>query len=57
MSLILCQLHVIDSFLSDYLQEAADLGAKVAVLDFVKPTEKGTTWGEWVLCIGDPRNV
>ena len=47
MFLILCQLHVIDSFLSDYLQEAADLGAKVAVLDFVKPTEKGTTWGEF----------
>ncbi|KAK2188348.1 hypothetical protein NP493_135g04020 [Ridgeia piscesae] len=26
-------------------KEAADLGAKVAVLDFVKPSEKGTTWG------------
>ena len=24
---------------------AADLGAKVAVLDFVKPTPIGTTWG------------
>jgi len=26
-------------------QEAADLGKKVAVLDFVKPTEHGTKWG------------
>ena len=25
---------------------AAELGAKVAVLDFVKPTPIGTTWGE-----------
>ena len=26
-------------------KEAADLGAKVACLDFVKPSPKGTTWG------------
>ena len=28
------------------LQEAADLGKKVAVLDFVKPSPVGTTWGQ-----------
>ena len=28
-------------------QEAANLGAKVALLDFVKPSERGTTWGTW----------
>ena len=28
-------------------QEAANLGAKVALLDFVKPSERGTTWGRW----------
>ena len=28
------------------LQEAAGLGKKVAVCDFVKPSPAGTTWGE-----------
>ena len=28
------------------LKEAANLGKKVAVLDFVKPSPVGTTWGE-----------
>lgn len=32
-------------------KEAADLGAKVAVLDFVKPSEKGTTWGMGGTCV------
>jgi hypothetical protein len=27
------------------LQEAAGLGKKVAVFDFVEPTPTGTTWG------------
>ena len=30
---------------------AADLGAKVAVLDFVKPTPVGTTWGLGGTCV------
>lgn len=29
---------------------AAELGAKVAVLDFVKPTPIGTTWGKILVC-------
>lgn len=29
-----------------FLQEAALLGKKVAVCDFVKPSPKGTTWGK-----------
>ena len=29
-----------------FLQEAAGLGAKVACLDFVKPSPRGTTWGK-----------
>ena len=27
---------------------AAELGVKVAVLDFVKPTPIGTTWGKYL---------
>lgn len=30
-----------------FLQEAANLGKKVAVLDFVKPSPIGTTWGNF----------
>jgi glutaredoxin len=32
-------------------KEAARLGLKVAVLDFVKPTPKGTTWGLGGTCV------
>ncbi|EDO38228.1 predicted protein [Nematostella vectensis] len=32
-------------------KEAAQLGRKVAVLDFVKPTPKGTTWGLGGTCV------
>ncbi|XP_050694209.1 thioredoxin reductase 1, cytoplasmic-like [Eriocheir sinensis] len=32
-------------------KEAANLGAKVAVCDFVKPTPKGTTWGLGGTCV------
>jgi len=32
-------------------KEAAALGKKVAVLDFVKPTESGTTWGLGGTCV------
>ncbi|KAI0214950.1 Thioredoxin reductase 3 [Lamellibrachia satsuma] len=32
-------------------KDAADLGAKVAVLDYVKPSEKGTTWGLGGTCV------
>jgi len=32
-------------------KEAADLGAKVACLDFVKPSPKGTTWGLGGTCV------
>ena len=32
-------------------KEAAKLGAKVAVCDFVKPTPKGTTWGLGGTCV------
>ncbi|XP_042238035.1 thioredoxin reductase 1, cytoplasmic-like [Homarus americanus] len=32
-------------------KHAADLGAKVAVCDFVKPTPKGTTWGLGGTCV------
>lgn len=28
-----------------YVQEAAHLGAKVAVFDYVVPTPQGTKWG------------
>jgi pyruvate/2-oxoglutarate dehydrogenase complex dihydrolipoamide dehydrogenase (E3) component len=34
-----------------YCQEAADLGAKVAVCDFVVPTPLGTTWGLGGTCV------
>lgn len=40
-----------------FLQEAANLGKKVMVLDFVVPSPRGTTWGELlcfpVLCFVD----
>ena len=32
-------------------KEAADLGAKVACLDFVKPSPQGTTWGLGGTCV------
>lgn len=32
-------------------KEASSLGAKVAVLDFVKPSPKGTTWGLGGTCV------
>lgn len=32
-------------------KEAADLGAKVAVFDFVSPTPQGTTWGLGGTCV------
>jgi len=32
-------------------KEAANLGAKVAVCDFIKPTPKGTTWGLGGTCV------
>jgi hypothetical protein len=28
-------------------QEASKYGVKVAVLDFIKPTPSGTTWGKY----------
>ena len=31
-------------------QEAAVLGRKVMVLDFVVPSPRGTAWGEWLSC-------
>lgn len=34
-----------------FLQEAANLGKKVMVLDYVIPSPRGTTWGE-LLCSG-----
>ncbi|KAI0989440.1 hypothetical protein GJ496_009548 [Pomphorhynchus laevis] len=33
------------------VKEAANLGAKVCVLDFVKPTPMGTTWGYGGTCV------
>ena len=36
--------YLVCSYLS--FQEAARNGARVACLDFVKPTPQGTTWGE-----------
>jgi pyruvate/2-oxoglutarate dehydrogenase complex dihydrolipoamide dehydrogenase (E3) component len=32
-------------------KRAAELGARVAVLDFVKPTPHGTTWGLGGTCV------
>ncbi|VEL15422.1 unnamed protein product [Protopolystoma xenopodis] len=32
-------------------KEASKLGAKVAVLDFVKPTPRGTSWGLGGTCV------
>lgn len=32
-------------------KEAADLGAKVAVLDYVKPSPLGTSWGLGGTCV------
>lgn len=32
-------------------KEAVSLGAKAAVLDFVKPTPKGTAWGLGGTCV------
>ena len=33
------------------MQEAAQLGAKVACVDFVKPSARGTTWGLGGTCV------
>ena len=44
---ILFFLYIMNKFFCYNLQDAADLGAKVAVLDYVKPSEKGTTWGKY----------
>ena len=32
-------------------QEAADLGARVACLDYIKPTPLGTSWGLGGTCV------
>ncbi|XP_022804785.1 thioredoxin reductase 1, cytoplasmic-like [Stylophora pistillata] len=37
--------------LADFRQEAAILGRKVAVLDFVKPSPIGSTWGIGGTCV------
>jgi pyruvate/2-oxoglutarate dehydrogenase complex dihydrolipoamide dehydrogenase (E3) component len=34
-----------------YMQEAAKLGKRVAVCDFVKPTPVGTAWGLGGTCV------
>ena len=34
-----------------FLQTAANFGAKVACLDFVKPSPPGTTWGLGGTCV------
>lgn len=41
-----------NNFISKFhFQEAAKFGAKVAVLDFIKPTPIGTTWGLGGTCV------
>lgn len=41
------ELHIIPVLLITF-QEAAKLGKRVAVCDFVKATPKGTTWGKYL---------